>query len=257
MFVSFCQQSARLLITALLAVASMLQAAFAADNWQAVYSENGIRVETRKIEGSEVDAFKVTSVLNAPVETVLAVLNDSAAFPQWVEGISTTKLIDSKGFLNNTIYEISSMPWPVKNRDIIVGTEFVEVNPTRFVIQLNNLPQAVAKTDSMVRIKYSQGHYVVDALPDGRTLLSWQQHTDPAGALPGWLVNQLLLDIPIKTIQGLHRMVTRSEYQNLSFNRDTIGHVVGLIKSGDPDRVARANPLLPAPKPDLVSHPEG
>jgi hypothetical protein len=54
-----------------------------------------------------------------------------------------------------------------------------------------------------VRAVVHNTYYRFEALPDGRTKLMVEVHTDPKGSLPSWLVNRIQRDWPSKTLNGL------------------------------------------------------
>jgi len=49
--------------------------------------------------------------------------------------------------------------------------------------------------------------------------ITWQQHVDPGGLLPGWLTKSLLKNLPLKTLEGLHEMVEKPRYSHAELQR--------------------------------------
>ena len=65
--------------------------------------------------------------------------------------------------------------------------------------------------------------------PEGEsTRMVWVQHTDPNGALPGWLVNSLLVDIPVRSMEALERVANSKKYQGYQLVYDEQGQLTGL-----------------------------
>lgn len=59
----------------------------------------------------------------------------------------------------------------------------------------------------------------------------WVQHTDPNGALPGWLVNSLLVDIPVQSMEELERVANSERYQGYRLIYDEQGQLTGVSRS--------------------------
>ena len=58
----------------------------------------------------------------------------------------------------------------------------------------------------------------------------WLQHTEPGGVLPSWLVNNLLVDIPYKSLKTLESVAQQEQYQNGSITYDDKGVITGVEK---------------------------
>ena len=67
----------------------------------------------------------------------------------------------------------------------------------------------------------------------------WLQHTDPAGALPSWLVNALIVDIPFNSMKALERIAKEPKYANGQILYDAQGQITGVKR----DALAAANPV--------------
>ena len=62
-----------------------------------------------------------------------------------------------------------------------------------------------------------------------RTHLVWVQHTEPNGSLPGWLVNNLLVDIPVKSMQALEAVAQSDKYQGYRLEWAEDGNLQGVV----------------------------
>ena len=52
--------------------------------WKPVKNQNGIRVFTRSVQGSDFDEFKGIGIINARIDVILKVLEDVEAGPRWM-----------------------------------------------------------------------------------------------------------------------------------------------------------------------------
>ncbi|MBK8970485.1 MAG: START domain-containing protein [Hahellaceae bacterium] len=199
-----------------------------ASGWENVYDEDNITVSTRPVEGSSIRAFHAETSVAASVDSILALMADPAACPLWIHGCLEAKILDTEGFYQRNTYQINDMPWPVADRDLVLEIKISERADGSFQLAMANRPEAIPPTDN-VRILKSEGTYFFTPTKDGRTLIRWEQHTDPGGHLPAWLVNQLIIDVPVKTLQNLRRLVESPDagYAHKHLVRQPGGHIIG------------------------------
>lgn len=79
----------------------------------------------------------------------------------------------------------------------------------------------------LVRVHKSIGTFKLEA-DDNGTKITWIQHTDPAGNLPSWLVNQFVRDTPYWTFKNLAKIVTEEKYKYAKLIYDIDGVAVAL-----------------------------
>jgi hypothetical protein len=98
-------------------------------------------------------------------------------------------------------------------------------------MDLNAMPDQRAESGSRVRVDRSDTLYRFT--PEGdKTRMVWVQHTDPNGSLPGWLVNSLLVDIPVRSMEELERLANREKYQGYQLVYDENGQLTGVRPPG-------------------------
>ena len=100
-------------------------------------------------------------------------------------------------------------------------------------MELNATPEDRQESSSKVRVEHSDTLYELYQQEDGRTHMTWIQHTEPNGALPGWLVNSLAIDLPFKSLQNLESLATLPQYQNHRLIFDESGQLIGV---GEPSQ---------------------
>ena len=124
------------------------------------------------------------------------------------------------------------MPWPVTDRDYVlrIRTRGNQASG-EIVMDLNAMPDQRAENGSRVRVDRSDTLYRFT--PEGdKTRMVWVQHTDPNGSLPGWLVNSLLVDIPVRSMEELERVANREKYQGYELVYDKKGQLTGVRPPG-------------------------
>ncbi len=201
--------------------------ALAAGHWHQAFNRNGLKIETRDVAGSGVRSFRATTTVKASPGTILAVLTDPKAYPRWVYGCERARTVSHQGFDRRTVYEVNHLPWPFSNRDLVVDVHIHQLASGTVRIDLINRPHRLPET-RFVRVMQSVGHYLLTPVDADHTRLVWQQHTDPGGHLPDWLVNQLLVQVPRDTLNGLKRMVREPAFAHRRLIHDPAGQVIGL-----------------------------
>ncbi|SDX25643.1 START domain-containing protein [Marinobacter mobilis] len=232
-FVSWISGVAALTVCATLQAGSLPNENAA--EWSLSKTAGDIRIYTIEQPGSSFKAFKAVALMDVPIENLMAVMIDPTSCVAWVHGCTESYGFGEGTFGDRYAYSVNDMPWPVTDRDYVLHIQ-TEGNRAsgEVVMHLNAVPEHREEFDRYVRVDRSDTVYRF--IPEGRqTRMIWLQHTDPNGALPGWLVNSLLVDIPVKSLESLEQVAQRPQYQNHDLIYDPQGQLTGvrLLQSGD------------------------
>ena len=193
-------------------------------DWTQKEDDDGIKVFVQEVAGSDYNEFKGVMTVRASVASVLAVLDDTPSGTQWIHNCVESKLLKHISFLERYTYQVSDLPWPVDDRDIVVHSVITQDPKTNAVtISLEAAPDFDFKKTDNVRVQKSKGFYLLEPLPEGYTRVTWRMHTDPAGSIPTSLVNALLVDMPYNTLKNLQDMLKKDKYQSAEFKTDENG----------------------------------
>lgn len=218
-----------LLITLTSATASGLELpAEDANAWHLKKEAGSIRVYTMDHQDSGFRAFKAEALIKAPLENLMAVMANPGSCVEWVYNCVESRALGSGNFLDRYAYSVNDMPWPVSDRDYVLHIRTRGDKASgEIIMDLNAMPGMLARIDSRVRVDLSDTRY--HFIPEGsNTRLIWIQHTDPNGALPGWLVNSLVVDIPLRSLQALERVARQDKYQGYQLEYDPQGRLVNV-----------------------------
>lgn len=183
-------------------------------DWALEKQDQGITIFSRSIEGSTFKEFKATVTIDTTIDAIVAVFQDPNAFTQWVHQCSHAEVIKQPSFLEIYVYQISDMPLLVSDRDIVIKDVFnYSKDYKTWTINVSTADHLVPVTDN-VRITESRGTYQLQENDEGQVDLTWYQHADPGGALPSWLVNSLIVDLPFHTLNNLRELSTQEKYRN-------------------------------------------
>ncbi len=219
-----------LLAALILSIASLGQAQtddfVNSDAWKLRHQEAGVEVRIRSVPDSDVDAFQGKAVLNASMASLLAVLTDPDTCPRWVEGCVHAENLGPATLLDSWQYGVNDLPWPADDRDYIIHIQLHQVNADEVLLTMNAVPDKTPQTDK-VRVPKMKVAYSMRKVSEQQTEVTWSQHTDPGGRLPGWMVNLLLVDIPLKSLKRMEALAQQPQYQQRQLERDEKGQILG------------------------------
>ncbi|MGO1501287.1 MAG: START domain-containing protein [Marinobacter sp.] len=201
--------------------------------WSLREEAGEIRIYTMDQDGSSFQVFKAEALLDAPIEAVMAVMVDPASCMEWVLNCTESYGVGKGNFNDRYAYSVNDMPWPVTDRDYVlhIRTQGGETSG-EISMEMSATPDKRAEASNRVRVDRSNTLYRF--IPeDGKTRMIWLQHTDPNGSLPGWLVNRLLVDIPVSSIEELGRVVGMERYQGFNLIYDQDGQLIDVRKPTD------------------------
>jgi len=203
------------------------ESAGASADWQLAAEEEGITVYTREVESSPVKQFKASMKVAANLASVLAVMLDSEACPEWVYRCQDAKILQRNGFGDTYVYRTIDLPWPVSDRDIVMHKMVSQDPETRAITIKNTSAPDFTPRTKLVRIVVSESEYRLEPLEDGGVRVTWTQLSDPAGFIPKALVNSMIVTSPLSTLKNLREMVQKEKYRNARLTHDAQGRLTG------------------------------
>lgn len=202
--------------------------------WLLSETKNNITIYTRDYEGSNFNAFKAVTIIDQSIESIFAVISDPISCPLWVdnciESFAYTNHQQKKPQFNNRYgYALNHLPWPFKNRDIIVNIVTSNKPDTNEItIIMSSDENLISSTDDAIHITDSHAKYILRPIKSNQTEFIWMQHTEPAGDLPAWLVNSMIIDLPLKSISKLQEVAKQKKYQDAMIEFDSQNKIQGL-----------------------------
>lgn len=224
-----------LVAVGLLLCAAGIRAQLPGENadWSLKKETGSIRVYTVDHPDSHFRAFKAEALLDAPLNNLMAVMINPESCVEWVHGCTTSFGFGDGDFQERYAYSVNNMPWPVTDRDYVlhIRTEGDQASG-EVIMNLNAVPNRREEKDDYVRVDRSDTFYRF--IPQGdKTRMIWIQHTDPNGALPSWLVNSLLVDIPIESMRQLEQVARKPRYRGYKLVYNQAGALTGVVSSAN------------------------
>lgn len=194
-----------LLLSALLISCSM-----AAQSWEFIKEKDGIKLYTRKSTGNSLKSYKGVTDVKAPAEKVFALIEDVNNTDWWDKNLNQIKVLHYEKNKRAQYYLVYDLPWPVTDRDLCVDVT-VTIDPVTGVRKViaGPLLGCVPECEEMIRIQdYHQTWTVTPAGPE-QCHVVLEGYVDPAGSIPDWIVNMIIVDSPIKAMSEVRRRMER------------------------------------------------
>jgi len=198
------------LIILLFFLTLVLSCSLTAQSWDFVKEKDGIRLYTRKEVGKSLKSYKGVTDIHAPAEKVFDLLEDVNHTEWWDKNLSQIKVLLYEKYKRAQYYLVYDLPWPVTDRDLFVNVT-VSFDPlTREgTIKAVPLPGVVPEHSDMIRIIEYQQTWTVRAAGKEMTHVVLEGFVDPAGSIPDWLSNMLIVDSPYKVISEIKRRLEK------------------------------------------------
>jgi ribosome-associated toxin RatA of RatAB toxin-antitoxin module len=208
----------RKLSGSLLAVMMLTQIAVAQNDWELRKDDDGIKVFTRKVPGSEILEYKAESVMEGKLSEFVAVVKDVESYDELLGHAKNIQLIES----NDTFhihYLVTDLPWPVTDRDAVYSSTYRQNYDTKIVRVDIKLEQGyIEEKEEYVRMKSVKGYWLFCPLDYRHVEVIQQIHAEPGGSIPDWLINSFLVDTPLSDFKSLRERVKLEKYKGRKFD---------------------------------------
>jgi hypothetical protein len=200
------------------------QILFSAD-WEFRGERDGVSLYWRTFPNSSLPEFKAQTTIATPMATVLGVLLDVEACPQWVHQCKKAFVVDQPQADQQIIYQVNSVPL-AKDRDLLMVAQLkytgeadevtISIGNASHYCDNRELPICdEIRKSKFVRIEQLSGSYKLRKIDKQSVEVTWQQHLELGGNLPGWIVRGKLDDLAYDTLYQLRQQVRKPAYQKL------------------------------------------
>jgi hypothetical protein len=191
----------------LIILLSVLSAA-AQGKWELKKDENGIAVYTRKAATGNVKELRVMCELDATKAQLVNTLLDIGDYNDWVYSNKKSVILKTVGPQRIIYYTQSHLPWPIKDRDLVVE---LDINPTLEVlnVQAKSLPAYLPKNNNFIRVPYSLATWRVTQAPNNKLKVDYTFSVDPGGSIPAWIVNATMAIGPYNSFVKLKEVLKK------------------------------------------------
>ena len=184
------------------------------DGWEMVKEANNTKVYTRKTSDSDYEQIRIVTKVQAPISEIVNALEDVNYHQEWVYETKETKLLEKRGVGDFEYYALMNMPFPVKDRDIIIGVKRSQ-DPNTKVVDIKSvaLLNKMEEKPKRVRIKTFLSTYTISPLDNQWVEVDYFMSADPGGKLPAWIVNMFTVKGPVATMESMVELIDSDYYK--------------------------------------------
>ena len=181
--------------------------------WDLEHDEDGIKIYTQEIKDSSFKAFRGETVVKTSLRNLVAHHTDIEQMKNWLQDCAESELIQQGSGRDFYIYQRTSAPWPVSDRDYVLHSK-LDQDPNTFVVTMNfEASTQFSKSDEdCVPVTKLTGFWRFTPKLDGTIYIEYETHADPSGDLPSWLANSFVVDQPLGSLEKLRKRVEENTY---------------------------------------------
>ena len=128
--------------------------------------------------------------------------------PQWYYQCVQAEPIQSESAEKYIIYSVLHLPWPVAERDCVFSwVKLLDPVSREVSYTLSAVSGKFPEQKGKIRVLYLNTIWRFTPLKDGRIEVYFQQHSNPGGSIPSFLVNKLSVEIPFYSLKNLRKMI--------------------------------------------------
>ena len=196
--------------TVMLLTALVYSYSVSAQSWEFIKEKDGIKIYTKKEAGKPLKSYKGVADINAPADKVFAFIEDVNNTDWWDKNFSQIKVLLYEKNKRAQYYLVYDLPWPVSDRDLCVDVtvSFDPVTGTGRITAIP-LPGVIPENPDKVRIKDYRQTWTVKPAGKDSAHVELEGYIDPAGDIPDWISDMLIVDSPLKVISGIRRCMQK------------------------------------------------
>lgn len=188
----------------------------AADAWEEISAEDGIRTFGKKTPGSGFVSFKGNGIVDVHIARLLAVFLDDSKAKDWTDMLVGHRVLSYISRNDQVVYQHYDLNWPVSDRDYVTMRRYqVDPDKRQFVSTYQSIRHPkMPPQECCIRAITMHTAWRFVAIPESKkTRVEVEALTDPRGALPVWMINFLQKDWPRNTILALVQRAQKSDVE--------------------------------------------
>lgn len=184
--------------------------------WKLERNDNtrDIRVYLRETPGSSYNNFYAVTRVKTRLSTVVAVLSDVPAMPEWLARLRSAKLLKREADREMWVHSIYRLPYPFLEREAVLHSTLKQEKNGSVEIVTRPEVGFVEKNPKRVRLINMSSTWRLTPESNGIVKIELWGEGDPGGYVPPLLYNYNLPDEPAQTLKFLRQMLVREKYQN-------------------------------------------
>lgn len=189
-------------------------------DWQLVRRDDArdIRVYLREVPGSSYKGFYATTRVKTGLSSIVAVLTDVSALPEWIARLKTAKLIRREANREVWVHSVYQLPYPFIEREAVLHSVLRQDRSGVVEIMTRAENVKIPHHPNRVRLGNIQSIWRLTPEKGGDVKIEIWGQGEPGGYIPPLLFNYNLPDEPLQTLRNLRQMLLREKYREKTLN---------------------------------------
>jgi ribosome-associated toxin RatA of RatAB toxin-antitoxin module len=187
------------------------------NDWKLKKQTKDLTIFYRQPPASKLKELKMTAIFESNLSTIVAVLKDVEAYPEWLYGCRRAEVVHTLAPFRFMYVEMD-FPWPLSDRDYYGQAHLVQDPHTKVVTsRMVGIPEFGPEEENFVRIPQMEVIWKFTPIDEKTTHLDYLLRSDPGGSLPAWLINLALDKGPSRSLRQFGAMLKLEKYKKQSF----------------------------------------
>ena len=180
-----------------------------AQTWKLAKNTNGVKIETRFIDGWSIKEYKATVYIKTNLNNAVDAYRDPVKRKKFMKRsieVSNLKVVSKDEIIT---YNLGNAPWPVLDRDNITRSIFKKTKSNEVKVSMTSLPDYIPHKSNIVRVPRAKGYWLFTDVGNGQIKVTQQSVADLGGSVPDWVVNSTIVEGPYDTLLALKNMLEK------------------------------------------------
>ena len=174
-------------------------------DWKFLYKKDELSFYSKEVKDSQLLAFCAKGTINIALVEMLAILRDVEGTKRWDKNSKVKKTIKNISDIEANTYSVSTMPWPVTDRDMILNNKLhLDLKNGYMLVDAHSVDHKdYPVKDNKVRANMGIARFKIKYINAQKSYVEMYIHVDPRGSIPSWLVNYVQKDLPYEYLKNL------------------------------------------------------
>ncbi|HPT13706.1 MAG TPA: hypothetical protein PK796_02875 [Bacteroidales bacterium] len=175
-------------------------------SWQFVKEKNGIRLYLRQENNSSFKAFQGVTEFRGDFDKVCSLIGDPRNLDWWGDDVKNIKVLSYEKDRQIRYYFVYDTPWPFSDRDLVAEVLLSKdpITGTK-TVSSKQLLNVVPQHEGLVRVTHFWQKWTIQPMKSGMIHVTLEGFIDPAGDIPAWLYNMIIIDIPMRLLRDIRQ----------------------------------------------------
>ena len=187
---------------------------FPGEGWKLCKDKDGIAIYSRKIENYTADEVMVIAIINAKIETIMALMRAFSDFVKWAPNCTESRVIRKINDDHFFAYRYNNAPWPINDRDAV--SEFkidFDSKNGKFTIDIRGIREPlVSAREGCVRLTKLSSQWDIIYIDRDKTKIIVKVKAEDSGKIPAFVLNLASKGMFYDMVQGMRGIINEKKY---------------------------------------------